>query len=143
VLFSLWALRAVSLRPLRLNQQQPKPKRTQRKYNAENTEISQFVLLINMGKNIYQYTNAFPLESGGSLPSLDIAYHTYGELNKKKSNVIWICHALTASSDAADWWSGLVGDGKSFYTKKYLIVCAHILGACYGSYLTLSHTPVC
>lgn len=94
-----------------------------------------------MGKNIYQYKNEFPLESGGSLPSLEIAYHTYGELNHKKNNVVWICHALTASSDAADWWSGLVGEGKAFDTKKYFIVCANILGSCYGSSGPLSLNP--
>ena len=94
-----------------------------------------------MGKQIYRYTNSFPLESGESLPSLEIAYHTYGELNKKKDNVIWICHALTASSDAADWWGGLVGAGKFFDTTKYFIVCPNILGSCYGSSGPLSINP--
>ena len=86
-----------------------------------------------MGKQLFTYNQPFSLESRESLPSLEIVYHTYGELNKKKSNVIWICHALTASSDAADWWSGLVGEGKIFDTKKYFIVCANILGSCYGT----------
>lgn len=81
----------------------------------------------------YKYDHSFKLESGKELPSLEIAYHTYGELNKKKNNVIWICHALTANSDPADWWSGLVGEGKIFDTKKYFIVCPNILGSCYGS----------
>ena len=86
-----------------------------------------------MSKQFFKYNQPFRLESGEGLPSLEIAYHTYGELNKKKNNVIWICHALTASSDAADWWSGLVGEGKVFDTKKYFIICANILGSCYGS----------
>jgi homoserine O-acetyltransferase/O-succinyltransferase len=86
-----------------------------------------------MGLQQYIYDKPFKLESGESLPSMEIAYHTYGQLNKKKDNAIWICHALTASSDAADWWSGLTGPGKAFDTNKYLIVCANILGSCYGS----------
>lgn len=103
-----------------------------------------------MSKKTFTYNSAFQLESGGSLPSLEIAYHTYGQLNAKKNNVIWICHALTASSDAADWWGGLVGDarpddpvgrGKVFDTKKYFIVCANILGSCYGSSGPLSIDP--
>ena len=94
-----------------------------------------------MSKHLYKYDQSFSLESGGSLPSLEIAYHTYGELNKKKNNVIWICHALTASSDAADWWSGLAGEGKIFDTKKYFVVCANILGSCYGSSGPLSINP--
>src|ERR1051326_7905615 len=89
----------------------------------------------------YTYNQPFRLESGEELPTLEIAYHTYGELNRKKNNVIWICHALTASSDAADWWSGLVGEGKVFDTKKYFIVCANILGSCYGSSGPLSINP--
>ena len=90
---------------------------------------------------IFKHNQRFTLESGEKLPVLEIAYHTYGELNKKKNNVIWICHALTASSDAADWWSGLVGEGKIFDSKKYFIVCANILGSCYGSSGPLSTDP--
>lgn len=89
----------------------------------------------------FTYNKSFGLEAGAVLPFLEIAYHTYGELNKKKNNVIWICHALTASSDAADWWSGLVGEGKAFDTKKYFVVCANILGSCYGSSGPLSINP--
>lgn len=92
--------------------------------------------------NLYKYNQPFALESGEELPSLEIVYHTYGELNKKKSNVIWICHALTANSDVADWWSGLVGEGKIFDTKKYFIVCANIPGSCYGSSGPLSTNPI-
>src|ERR1035437_6739490 len=94
-----------------------------------------------MSKQLYKYNSPFRLESGEILPALEIAYHTYGTLNKKKNNVIWICHALTASSDAADWWSGLVGEEKIFDTNKYFIVCANILGSCYGSSGPLSINP--
>jgi homoserine O-acetyltransferase len=90
---------------------------------------------------VLKYNQQLILESGEILLELEIAYHTYGELNKKKNNVIWICHALTASSDAADWWNGLVGEGKIFDTKKYFIVCANILGSCYGSSGPLSLNP--
>lgn len=73
------------------------------------------------------------LESGAGLPELHIAYHTYGSLNPARDNVAWICHALTANSDAASWWSGLVGEGRTIDPAKYFIVCANILGSCYGS----------
>jgi len=78
-------------------------------------------------------TGNFPLESGEHLSGVEIAYHTYGRLNSDGSNVVWICHALTANSDVADWWYGLVGKGKCFDPDKHFIVCANILGSCYGT----------
>lgn len=75
----------------------------------------------------------FPLESGEQLAQMEIAYHTYGKLNREKDNVVWICHALTANADVADWWSGMVGKGKCFDPEKHFIVCANILGSCYGT----------
>lgn len=84
-------------------------------------------------KKLYKFSQPFSLETGEILPEIEIAYHTYGELNSSKTNVVWICHALTASSDAADWWDGLVGSGKVIDTDRYFVVCANILGSCYGS----------
>ena len=75
----------------------------------------------------------FPLENGEVLPSVSIAYTTYGKLNANRSNVIWICHALTANADPAEWWKGVVGAGGAIDPDKHFIVCANILGSCYGS----------
>jgi homoserine O-acetyltransferase len=90
----------------------------------------------------FEYNQPFKLENGQSLPSLTIAYHTYGTLNAEKNNVIWICHALTANSDAADWWQGVVGTGCVINPERYFIVCANILGSCYGTTGPLSINPV-
>ncbi len=92
-------------------------------------------------QQIYHYKETFTLENGATLPEVHIAYHTYGTLNKEKSNVIWICHALTASSDAAGWWKGMIGSHAAFDTEKYFIVCANILGSCYGTTGPLSTDP--
>jgi homoserine O-acetyltransferase len=81
----------------------------------------------------FEYKAPFTLENGQQLPSLTIAYHTFGTLNAEKNNVIWICHALTANSDAADWWLGVVGTGCVINPERYFIVCANILGSCYGT----------
>lgn len=89
----------------------------------------------------YIHNQPFPLESGAILPQVEIAYHAYGELNAAADNVIWVCHALTANSDVADWWSGLFGEGKPFDPSKYFIVCANILGSCYGSSGPPSENP--
>jgi len=76
----------------------------------------------------------FVLESGFSFDhGITIAYHTYGELNADRNNVIWVCHALTANSRVDDWWNGLFGEKKLFDPSKYFIVCANVLGSCYGS----------
>ncbi len=85
---------------------------------------------------------AFELELGGSLPELTIGYHTFGKLNASKDNVIWVCHALTANSDVSDWWAGLFGVGNVLDPKKYFIVCANILGSCYGSTCARSISPL-
>src|ERR1700744_6178985 len=83
--------------------------------------------------NYFTYEHPFPLEGGGSLPGITVAYHTYGRLNADGSNVVWVCHALTANSDAAHWWPGVVGEKGAIHPDDYFIVCANILGSCYGS----------
>ena len=81
----------------------------------------------------YRHERPFVLDSGSVLDRVTIGYHTYGQLNAKGDNVVWICHALTANSDAAEWWSGVVGAGKVIDTRRYFVVCANILGSCYGT----------
>lgn len=83
----------------------------------------------------------FVLEKGGSLPELTIAYHAWGTLNEACDNVIWICHALTANSNAKEWWPNLIGDGLAFDTSRYFVVCANILGSCYGTTGPSSNNP--
>jgi homoserine O-acetyltransferase len=75
----------------------------------------------------------FQLECGAILPHLEIGYHTFGSYTPNRNNVVWICHALTANSDASDWWNGLVGDNKFFNPNDWFIVCANIIGSCYGT----------
>lgn len=79
------------------------------------------------------YSQPFTTEAGAQLPSVEIAYNTWGKLNDKGDNVIWICHALTANSDVEAWWPGMVGKGLLFDPEKYFIVCANVLGSCYGT----------
>lgn len=81
----------------------------------------------------FSYKKRFQLESGLSLPELDVAYQTWGELNAEKNNVVWVCHALTANSDVFDWWKGLFGEKNLFNPKDYFIVCANNLASCYGT----------
>lgn len=80
--------------------------------------------------NVFHSDQALTLECGLSLPFLDISYTDTGDLNLP---VIWICHALTANADPAEWWPGLVGEGKLFNPGQYRVICANILGSCYGT----------
>ena len=81
----------------------------------------------------FNYPQPFVLECGDTLNGITIAYNTYGQLNDDKSNVVWVCHALTANSDVAEWWTGMVGSNHVIDPAKYFIVCANIVGSCYGS----------
>lgn len=85
------------------------------------------------GLQFFQHSEPFVLEAGGVLPAVTIAYHTYGRLNAEGTNVIWVCHALTANSHVADWWEGIFGRDKVLDPQRYFIVCANILGSCYGT----------
>jgi homoserine O-acetyltransferase/O-succinyltransferase len=86
-----------------------------------------------MSHQTFLYQQPFHLENGSTLPSLEIAYHTFGTLNKNRDNVIWVCHALTANSNVFEWWPGLFGEKDFFNPKEYFIVCANNLGSCYGT----------
>ncbi|WP_407374343.1 homoserine O-acetyltransferase [Methanobrevibacter sp.] len=82
------------------------------------------------------------LDSGRVLSNVTVAYETYGELNKEKSNAILICHALTGDAHAAGWhegdrkpgwWEIVIGPGKAIDTEKYFIICSNVLGGCKGT----------
>jgi len=94
-----------------------------------------------MSTKTFKYNKVFALESGPTLPALEIAYHTYGTLNKEKNNVIWVSHALTANSDVFDWWKGLFGENDFYNPNDYFIVCANNLGSCYGTTGPLTVNP--
>jgi homoserine O-acetyltransferase len=91
--------------------------------------------------SLYIHHQPFQLESGQELEKLEIAYQTYGTLNADKSNVIWVCHALTANADVLDWWNGLFGSNLLFNPEEHFIICANVLGSHYGTTSPLSINP--
>jgi homoserine O-acetyltransferase len=89
--------------------------------------------------------DALELDAGRLAP-LTVAYETYGRLDADGSNAILVCHALTGSAHAGTfyrrdgevdgqpgWWDPLIGAGRPLDTDRYFVVCANILGSCYGS----------
>jgi homoserine O-acetyltransferase len=115
--------------------------------------------------DLFKYTDEFKLESGRSIPELEIAYETHGTLNSDKSNAILVCHALSGSAHAAGeamypdfmvqhtpllkfingdtpgWWKEMIGPQRVFNTDKYFIISSNIIGSCYGSSGPLSINP--
>ena len=89
----------------------------------------------------YHYPHPFQLESGETLPALDIAYDVFGKPNEQGDNYVWVCHALTANSDVADWWPHTLDAGCFIDATRYCVVCANILGSCYGTTGPLSENP--
>ncbi|HOJ36830.1 MAG TPA: homoserine O-acetyltransferase [Ignavibacteriales bacterium] len=109
------------------------------------------------------------LEAGEKLANIQVAFQTYGKLNSEKTNVILVFHALTGNAHAGGilsniekdnnskydflekysimnnnklgWWDGIIGPGKALDTEKYFIICANILGSCYGTTGPTSYKP--
>jgi homoserine O-acetyltransferase/O-succinyltransferase len=82
------------------------------------------------------------LDAGIDLAPFQIAFQTYGTLNKNKSNAILICHALTGDQHVCNvhpvtgkqgWWENLIGPRKIVDTEKYFVICSNIIGGCMGS----------
>lgn len=117
---------------------------------------------------LYEETG-FKFESGEQLKKINVAYQTYGKLNLERTNVVYIFHALTGNSHAAGeledleysphdkydwlnkyskmninkngWWDSIIGVNKAIDTNKYFVVCANILGGCYGTTGPASFKP--
>src|SRR3954468_23273137 len=85
--------------------------------------------------------DSLPLDNGGTLTGVDVAYETYGQLNAAKSNAILVLHAFSGDAHAAGvdhegkpgWWDNMIGPHKGFDTERYFVICANVLGGCRGT----------
>jgi homoserine O-acetyltransferase len=103
------------------------------------------------GDRSFLSIGAFPLERGGALPDVTIAYETWGTLNAARDNVILVEHALTGDShvvgDAGEghaspgWWGGLVGPGRPIDTERWFVIASNVLGGCQGTTGPASTAP--
>ncbi|ADR21137.1 homoserine O-acetyltransferase [Marivirga tractuosa] len=80
----------------------------------------------NLSKN-------FQLESGQTLKGASLYYEVLGEISDDRE-VIWVCHAFTGSATVKDWWASLFLENGGFIDlEKHTVICANMLGSCYGS----------
>ncbi len=86
--------------------------------------------------------DSISLDAGATLGPVEVAYQTYGELNRNRSNAILIEHAFSGDAHAAGisresgkpgWWDNMIGPGKAFDTDKYFVICSNVLGGCRGT----------
>jgi len=85
---------------------------------------------ISEGTRFFDVEGAFPLAGGGTLSGVRVAYRTWG---RPRPEAILICHALTGSADADQWWTGMFGTGRAFDPEREFIVSANVIGGCYGT----------
>ncbi len=95
-----------------------------------------------------RFNQPLTLQSGAVLPSYELVYETYGQLNADCSNAVLICHALNASHHVAGlmadangqaiprsegWWDNMIGPGKALDTDRFFVIGVNNLGSCFGS----------
>jgi homoserine O-acetyltransferase len=96
-----------------------------------------------MTERVVDREHPIKLECGKTIAPIDVAYETYGELNKDHDNAVLVCHALSGDAHVAGrlnlddkkpgWWDIMVGPGKGIDTNKYYVICSNFLGGCSGT----------
>lgn len=95
------------------------------------------------GDRQFADVGALELEAGGVIPSVRMAYETWGTLNAERDNAVLVLHALTGDSHVrgpagpghrtAGWWGDMVGPGAPIDTDRYFVVAPNVVGGCQGS----------
>jgi homoserine O-acetyltransferase len=93
------------------------------------------------GRRLFADVGALELENGTVLPSVTLAYETYGSLNSTGDNAVLVLHGFSADSHAAahhdgddpGWWEDMIGPGRPIDTRRFFVVVPNALGGCQGS----------
>lgn len=91
-----------------------------------------------------------PLENGGRLEEVRLAWETWGEPNAARDNAVLVCPAFSAHCHANSgprdpspgWWEGMIGPGRAFDTERYWVICPALLGGTSGTTGPLDPEPV-
>ena len=108
-----------------------------------NTDKNSVGIVRTKTSRIVERDNPLRLSCGRELAPIDVAYETYGQINKAGDNAVLICHALSGNAHVAGfnrhddkkpgWWDVMIGPGKPIDTDKYFVICSNILGGCSGT----------
>ncbi len=103
------------------------------------------------GRRCFAELGTLPLETGGELPDVTMAYETWGRLAPDGSNAVLVLHALTGDSHVdgevepghptPGWWPGLIGPGAPLDTDRWFVVAPNVLGGCQGTTGPVSPAP--
>lgn len=91
--------------------------------------------------NSITFDEPFITEGGETILRPTITYQSWGKPNKSRDNAVFVCHALTGNTAADEWFGGLFGPDKTLNPEEQFIVCANVLGSCYGSIGPTSINP--
>ena len=91
----------------------------------------------------------FEFRKGGSIEQVTLAYETWGQLNRERSNAILILTGLSPGAHAASseqdpspgWWEPMIGPGDAIDTDHHFVICVNSLGSCKGSTGPASTNP--
>jgi len=90
---------------------------------------------------VHQDRKPLRLKLGGELPSHEIAYETWGTLDAKRSNALFVCAGISASSHVRagaqnpepGYWDEMVGPGLAVDTDRFFVFSVNWLGGCFGT----------
>jgi homoserine O-acetyltransferase len=104
-----------------------------------------------VGRRRFVQIGNVPLDRGGEVPDVQLAYETWGDLAPDGRNAILILHALTGDSHVVGdvepghptpgWWPNLIGPGCPIDTDRWFVVAPNVLGGCQGSTGPTSFSP--
>jgi homoserine O-acetyltransferase len=81
------------------------------------------------------------LRLGGELPEQEIAYETWGALDRSRSNAVFVGAGISASSHVRShpgnpdpgYWEEMTGPGLAIDTDRFFVVSCNWLGGCFGT----------
>jgi len=83
------------------------------------------------------------LEQGTCFGPITLAYESWGQPNRDRSNAVLLLHGFSGDSHAAGglepghptpgWWDPLIGPGRALDTDHFWVICPNVFGGCQGS----------